>query len=120
MLEYHNRQLFRPNIEISLIREDKIFDKNVAMLLHMIEYDGTVKGACEKMRISYSKAWNMLSEFEKNLGFDLVNRLAGGEYGGASRLTQKGRELLSKYERYSERVRHFAEESFDEYFGGEE
>ena len=89
MVEYHNRQLFRPNIEISLIREDKIFDKNVAMLLHMIEYDGTVKGACEKMRISYSKAWNMLSEFEKNLGFDLVNRLAGGEYGGASRLTPK-------------------------------
>jgi len=120
MVEYHSRQMLRPSIEISLMQEDKIFDKNGAMLLYMIDYDGTVKGACEKMQISYSKAWNMLSAFEANLGFPLVERCPGGEYGGESRLTEKGRSLLLRYERFSEQVRRFAGKCFRECFYEEE
>ena len=113
LIEYHNRQLFRPNIEISFTKENKIFDNKLAILLHVIEYDGTVKSACEKMGISYSKAWHMLSDFEENLGFELIDRCAGGESGGASRLTPKGKKLLDKYEDYCNQVRHFAEECFN-------
>lgn len=118
LVEYHSRQLFRPNIEISFIRENKIFDSSLALLLHMVEYDGTVKSACEKMGISYSKAWNMLSDFEANLGFELIDRCAGGEAGGASRLTEKGKKILYQYEDYCQRVRHFAEECFNERIRG--
>ena len=113
LVEIHNRQLFRPRIEISLIRENKVFDDRLAMLLRMIEYDGTVKSACERMGISYSKAWKMLSDFEENLGYELIDRCAGGDSGGASRLTERGRDILRRYEEYCRQVRHFAEECFD-------
>jgi len=118
LIEKHNRQLLRPSIEISLMRENKLFDKTSALLLHMIEYTGTVKGACEKMQISYSKAWNMLSDLEENLGFALIERRPGGEYGGSSQLTPGGRELLTGYERFEEKVRQFADKTFAECFKG--
>lgn len=119
LIQRHNRQMLRPYIEISLMRENKLFDKNVAMLLHMIRYSGTVKEACEKMHISYSKGWNMLSALEKNLGYALVNRQHGGEFGGASRLTAKGSELLNRYDNFVEKVKRYADECFNECFDKE-
>lgn len=116
MVEYHNRQLLRPKVDISLVREGKMLDKDGALLLHLIEYDGNVKSACKKLKISYSKAWNMIAAFEANLGFNLIERCPGGEYGGASRLTEKGRELLYKYEMFTAKVREFADGCFGEYF----
>jgi len=119
LIQRHNQQMLRPYIEISLMRENKLFDKNVAMLLHMIGYSGTVKEACEKMHISYSKALSMLYDLEKNLGFALVNRQPGGEFGGASQLTAKGRELLMRYDNFVEKVKRFADECFCEFFNKE-
>ncbi len=116
LVERHNQQLLRPSIEISLIRENKLFDKNGALLLHMIEYTGTVKEACQKMQISYSKAWGILSTLEENLGFALVDRRPGGESGGGSQLTPEGRDLLNRYERFAAKVKEFADEYFDECF----
>lgn len=116
LIQSHNQQMLRPSVEISLIRENKLFDKNSAMLLQMIEYSGTVKEACEKMQISYSKAWGMLSVLEDNLGFALVDRKPGGEFGGGSQLTAKGLELLNRYEDFAKKVRLFADECFTECF----
>ncbi|GAB1476423.1 hypothetical protein MASR2M70_12570 [Bacillota bacterium] len=116
LIEEHNKQLLRPSIEISLMREKKLFDKSGALLLHMIEYTGTVKGACEKMQISYSKAWKMLSALEENLGFPLIDRRPGGESGGGSQLTAEGRYLLERYERFVEQVKKYADASFKECF----
>lgn len=118
LIQRHNRQLFRPAIEISLMRENKLFDKTAALLLHMIEYTGTVKGACEKMQISYSKAWSILSTLEKNLGFSLIDRRPGGESGGVSQLTAEGKDLLDRYEQFARQVGCFAEKSFRECFKG--
>lgn len=116
LLQYHNRQLLRPVVDVSLMREGKLFDKSSAMLLYMIEHAGTVKDACKKMNISYSKAWNILSELEKNLGFSLVERKPGGEYGGESQLTKEGKEMLAKYRQYSDGVKKFAQRYFRECF----
>jgi len=117
LVDRHNRQLLRPAIDISLICENKLFDKDGALLLHMIAYTGTVKGACEKMQISYSKAWGLLSRLEENLGFALVDRHPGGEYGGASQLTPEGQRLLKRYEAFAEKVRKCADACFNECFG---
>jgi len=116
LIERHNQQLLRPSLEISLMCENKLFDENGALLLHMIEFTGTVKGACEKMQISYSKAWGFLSTLEENLGFALIERQSGGQYGGSSQLTPEGRDLLERYERFADRVKQFADEYFDECF----
>lgn len=118
LIKKHNQQLYRPCLTISLVKEGKIFDKDSAMLLHMIECLGTVKDACEKIGISYSKAWKMLKTLEENLGFPLIERMPGGEYGGASHLTEEGREMLKRYEKYVEDVKNYANIAFEQYMRG--
>ena len=118
LIEKHNKQLLRPSIEISLMRENKLFDKDGAMLLNMINYTGTVKDACKKMRISYSKAWSILSMLEENLGIALINRQPGGEYGGGSKLTPEGLKLLKNYTTFKEKVKEYANQCFEECFNG--
>ncbi len=117
LVDWHNRQLLRPTVEVSLMRENKLFDRDISLLLRVVEYTGTVKEACEQLRISYSKAWGMLSEMEENLGFALIERRPGGEMGGGSRLTEEGRKLLFKYEALVDGIRAFADRRFAEIFG---
>ncbi len=120
LIARHSRQLLRPTVDVSLMREGKLFDRNAAMLLHLVEGSGTVKDACERAGISYSKAWKMLSSIESNFGMALIQRQPGGESGGSSRLTDEGRELLKKYEQYTDEVKRFANEAFERYFSDEE
>lgn len=119
LLERNNKLLFRPAVDVSLMREGRIFDKNAALLLHMVAYSGTVKVASEKIGISYSKAWKMLAALEERLGFPLLKRQHGGEAGGMSILTEDGRKLLFCYEQYAKAVKKYAEDTFDDYFDWE-
>lgn len=117
LIERHTKRLFRPSVEASLLREEKLFDRSGAELLHMIDYFGTVKLACEKAGMSYSKAWKLLAAMEEKLGFALITRRPGGGSGGESHLTEKGADFLARYERYAERVRQCAKDAFWEEYG---
>jgi len=119
LLARHNSQLLRPQVEISLMGENRFLDKDGAMLLNMIGYTGSVKEACRKMQISYSKAWGILSSMEENLGIRLLDRRPGGETGGGSRLTPEGRRLLANYMALTKKVRDYADLCFRECFNGE-
>ena len=56
---------------------------------------------------------------ESQLHFPLLERSQGGASGGESRLTERGRRLLSCYESYVKALREQAKTLFDEYFGDE-
>lgn len=116
LIEQHNRQLFRPVLDISLMREGKLFDQQSATLLQTIEYAGTVKDACEKVGISYSKAWGIIGRLEENLGFALIDRQPGGESGGVSSLTPEGKRLLTRYEQYVDDIKEYANRTLFQYF----
>lgn len=116
LLACHNRQLLRPEVSVSLRLEDTVLDPETAMLLRVIRYDGTVKEACGRLHISYRKAWNLIDRAEKSCRRQLVERSAGGESGGTSRLTAEGEKLLDAYERFTAHIADLARESFREYF----
>jgi molybdate transport repressor ModE-like protein len=116
LVEFHNRKLFRPVLDVSLMQEGLLFDKEAALLLQMVAFTGTVKGASEKMGISYSKAWKRIAALEKNLGFPLLERQPGGEAGGMSTLTEEGQRLLNCYGQYVGAIKKFANENFSKYF----
>ena len=116
LLERHNRQLLRPMVSVSLMGEGLLFDQRAALLLHLLAYDGTMKEACERLGISYSKGWGLLRGLEENLGFPLLQRQPGGEYGGSSRLTLQGQRLLGQYEAYAQAVQEFAGQAFSRFF----
>lgn len=119
LLAYHNEQLIRPELSISLSREKAFFDEKTAMLLSLVEETGSVRRACERMQISYSGGWNIIRALESQLHFPLLERSQGGASGGESRLTERGKRLLGCYQRYSQAIREQAKLLFNDYFGEE-
>ena len=117
LLKYHNRQLIRPVLQVSLSKEKVFFDSRAAMLLRLIDETRSVRMACQRMQMSYSSGWNVIRTLEDQLGKTLVQRSQGGAGGGKSSLTEDGKELLSQYEAYSAALREDAQNRFEEFFG---
>ena len=118
LLKFHNDQLVRPQVSVSLHRELPFFDQRIAMLLRLVDETASVRTACQRMQMSYSSGWNAIHTLESQLNRPLVRRSQGGAGGGGSTLTEDGIEILKRYDAYSAAVREFALEHFDEYFGG--
>ena len=118
LLKFHNEQLVRPQITVSLVRELSFFDQRTAMLLRLIDETSSVRTACQRMQMSYSSGWNVIRALESQLNKTLVKRSQGGAGGGKSSLTEDGRQLLIRYDAYSAALREYAADHFEEYFGG--
>lgn len=119
LLQFHNEQLIRPELSVSLSREKPFFDEKTAMLLALVDETRSVRSACQRMQISYSTGWNIIRALESQLHFPLLERSQGGASGGESRLTEKGKRLLGCYERFSEDLRQQASALFEQYFRDE-
>ena len=118
LVDYHNNQLVRPVVSVSLAKEKVFFDSKTAMLLALIDETKSVRAAGQRMQLSYSSCWNMIRKLEEQLCYPLIERTQGGAVGGVSVLTDRGREFLAKYTEYDKKVRDIAEDLFDAYFGG--
>jgi len=81
-------------------------------LLRQIERDQSLQKAAEALGMSYRKAWGDVREMEQRLGFELVRRRRGGAGGGASRLTQRGQELLTAFEQVRSKVQATAQKEY--------
>ena len=119
LLQYHNKQLIRPVVNVSLAKEMPFFDSKIAMLLTLVDETASVRTACQRMQISYSSGWNIIRTLESQLGCSLVERSQGGAGGGQSRLTEKGHRLLTRFEAFQEEVRSSANVLYEKYFSGE-
>ena len=117
LLAFHNEQLVRPQVSVSLVRELSFFDPRTAMLLRLVGETGSVRTACQRMQMSYSSGWNVIRALESQLNHPLVQRSQGGAGGGKSRLTDDGVTLLRQYDAYSTAIRDYAVERFEEFFG---
>ena len=58
---------------------------------------GSLAASAEKMQISYRKAWELVRQSEKTLGFQLIEKHRGGKDGGNSVLTEEGKKLIVAY-----------------------
>lgn len=116
LVEFHNKQLARPVVSVSLARETTFLDSNSAMLLSLIEETGSLSMACKRMQLSYSSGWNIVRNLENQMRKSIVCRSQGGSGGGSSRLSEDGKELLNKYKNYETKIREIAFEQFDVYF----
>jgi len=120
LLHYHNRQLIRPVVSVSLAQEQVFFDQQLSMLLTMVDETHSVRTACNRMQISYSTGWNMIRKLESQISRPLIERTQGGNGGGGSYLTADGRRFLEVYDRFVEQLREEAgrlfHSCFDEVF----
>ena len=118
LVDYHNSQLIRPVVSVSLNREMPFFDRKTAMLLMLIDETSSVRAAGQRMQLSYSSCWNLIHTLESQLNFTLIERTQGGAGGSQSRLTQRGRLLLERFDAYERKLRETALSLYDSYFGG--
>ncbi|MDR1183795.1 MAG: LysR family transcriptional regulator [Coriobacteriales bacterium] len=70
------------------------FCLGVAQLLQGIADYGSLSKAAKRMGMAYSKAWKLLKECERGLGYPLATRGAGI----GSALTREGKKLLMMYQ----------------------
>ncbi len=85
-------------LRIRLQKETSFWGIGIAQLLHGIEKTHSLRAAAQTMHISYSKAWKILRNAEKELGFPLLDSSTGGHDGGGSILTAKAVKLLTAYD----------------------
>ena len=116
LLENHNKQILHPYIKINIEKENSFFDSRAKLLLILLNDTGSVKSACKQMALSYSNAWKIINNIEKELGYSVVDRKHGGKRGGATRLNPKGLDFLRKYIQYEKSVRDYANEEFKKRF----
>jgi molybdate transport system regulatory protein len=86
--------------------EGMLFGIGRMLLLREMEACGSLKGAAEKLGMSYRGAWGKLRQTEEALGMELVSqgpcRRSGGE------LTPFGRELVKRFDAWYREVEDFA------------
>ncbi|MBR4210456.1 MAG: NTP transferase domain-containing protein [Lachnospiraceae bacterium] len=116
LLAYHNRQLIRPVVTVSLAREKVFFEARTAMLLRLVDETQSVRTACQRMQMSYSSSWNLIRALESQLNYPLLTRSQGGAGGGKSELTQAGKDFLNRFEAYTSAVKESATELYSSYF----
>ena len=68
------------------------------------------------MDMAYSKAWTILRNAEKCLGFKLISSTTGGRHGGGAVLTPEGERMLSAYQAFAREIRMEGEALFQKYF----
>lgn len=116
LLDYHNRQLVRPEVRLELIKEKPFFDSRIAMLLYLVDETHSVRTACQRMQLSYSSGWNTVNSVEEQLGYTVIERRQGGAKGGMSVLSDRGRELLRRYESFERDVKASVRDIYAKYF----
>ena len=105
------------DIVIRIRGNERFFGPGIAELMERVERLGSLRQATVEMDMSYSKAWKIVRNAEKNLGFRLFETTKGGQERGGAVLTEEGKRFLNSYRRYQDAVERFADEAFIDYFG---
>jgi len=116
-LKNHSLNKFHPELRIQIGREKIFMGPGVEQLLKLIDETGSIRLACEFMGISYSKGRTIIDTMENQLGYSVLERRQGGEYGGSSVLTPEGKDIMKRYSDYEKSIKKYAEDIFADYFG---
>ncbi|HRO58855.1 MAG TPA: TOBE domain-containing protein [Burkholderiaceae bacterium] len=86
-------------------------------LLRAIAETGSITRGAKALGMSYKAAWDAVDTMNSLAGAPLVERSTGGRGGGSTRLTERGRQLIERFERIEEVharfVRQLSEEALD-------
>jgi len=96
-----------------------VFGEGRRALLEAIDRHGSISQAAKEINISYRKAWGYIKAMEERLGFELVQRQAGGKNGGGAALTEEARKFLKRYKKIEDGIKELFDERFRITFGDE-
>jgi len=87
----------RYEIWLETVSHDTVLNGEGFRLLLEIEKSASLVAAAQTLGISYRKAWGLLREIGRHLGFNLVEKRRGGALGGRTILSAEGVQLLTAY-----------------------
>ena len=73
------------------------FGPGKVRLLELIDAHGSIRSAASAMNMSYRHAWLLLQAVEDTFGAPVISTATGGVKGGGAKLTELGRNLVSRY-----------------------
>lgn len=103
--------------KIWIDQDGKAFGDGPYKLLKGVEKTASLHKAAGQMGMAYSKAWKLIQTMEKRLGFSLLDKRIGGLSGGGSQVTAKGKDLMKRYEQFTEDAREAVEKAYQRHFG---
>lgn len=105
-----------PKLTVQLYTDEKCFGPGVAQLLSLVREQHSLRAAAISMSMAYSKAWTIIKNAERELGFSLLSSTVGGKSGGGAVLTEEAERLLSDFRAYESALKSQAEQLFAESF----
>ena len=84
------------NIRIDFLPEGRVGPGKVELLERIGEY-GSISAAGRSMKMSYKRAWELVSDINQSFEEPLVTAQTGGRAGGGAALTDRGVELIRHY-----------------------
>ena len=112
--EKEKERRIRPRVKLQF--EKNFFGPGIVFLLRQIDTLGSVRDACAKTGMSYSKGWSLIRSAEKELGYTVVERSPGGKHGGVASVSEAGKDILRKYELLEKDVAKYAEKRYKDIF----
>jgi len=101
---------------IKIGKDKPFFSIGPMELLEKIETYSSLKKATEAMGMSYTKALRIIRDIECELGFPVVVSIKGGNDRGSTKLTVKGKQVLTTFKEIHNDVSAYAEKLFEERF----
>ena len=93
-----------------------LFGKGKTEILELIDQEGSIANAAQKIGMNYKKAWSHIKMLQKNFADELVIPQKGGGGKGGTTLTPKARQLIENYRRLQSDIEDYANERFIELF----
>ena len=101
---------------LKICNEKPFFSIGPMELMENIETYSSLKKATEAMGMSYTKALRIIRDVERELGFPIVVSVKGGNERGSTKLTEKGKKVLSTYKEIYADVSAYADRLIEEKF----
>ncbi len=92
---------------------EKFMGIGVLWLLEKVESEGSLRAAAASMDISYSKAYGMVRNLERQLGIPVIDRKKGGASHDGASLTTFGKSFLKLYSSFQTEAKARLIEPFD-------
>ena len=78
-------------------------------LLKKIMKNGSISRAAREMSMSYSKAWEMIDNLNKEADYPVVIKATGGKDGGGTIITAYGQRAITGFEKLNKKCQDFLE-----------
>ena len=93
-----------------------LFGKGKTEILELIEAEGSISKAAEKIGMNYKKAWTHIKILQRNINDTMVQTKQGGGEDAGTTLTPVAREFMDNYRKLQADIENYANERFKELF----